>query len=61
MIDHRVWLALIMSVLAIGGCREDEQGRALGFEPGVYQGGDMPEIDGDVRAGLRERVAEQDF
>lgn len=61
MFKHRVWLIVVFSVLLLGGCREEEQGRALGFEPGVYQGGAMPEIDGDVRAGLRERVSEQDF
>lgn len=58
---HRVWPIVMLALLLTGGCREEEQGRALGFEPGVYQGGSMPEIDGDMRAGLRERVANQDF
>jgi len=61
LIEHRVWPFLMLAILVIGGCREDEQGRALGFEPGVYQGEAMPEIDGEIRAGLRERVANQDF
>ncbi len=61
LIEYRMWLILVLAILVIGGCREDEQGRVLGFQPGVYQGEAMPEIDGEIRAGLRERVANQDF
>ena len=32
-------IALVMgAVLALAGCREEEQGRPLTFEPGAYKG-----------------------
>ncbi len=55
---HR-WMttALILSaVLALAGCREEEQGRPLAFEPGVYKGEKPPALTDDQVRALQERA-----
>lgn len=47
-------LAVTMVVLA--GCDEDEQGRSLYYEKGVYQGAEDTGIDDEVRRELRQRA-----
>jgi hypothetical protein len=50
-----------VAVLALAGCREDEQARAIHADKGVYQGPDMPALDDDTREALRERAQNQNF
>ena len=52
---------LVAAVLALIGCREEEQDRLLDYEPGVYQGGALPVLDGETRDDLRQRLDAQDF
>ena len=54
---------LVLCGLALAGCREDEQGRELFFEPGNYPRGDKPELglsDDTIRS-LDERAQTQRF
>lgn len=52
---------IALALLALFACREEEQHRVLGFEQGVYQGGDMPEIDSATREALQARAQRQDY
>ena len=52
------WMKTVLilgAVLALAGCREEEQGRSLTFEPGIYRGEKPAALtDEQVRA-LQER------
>jgi len=54
-------LAVGVAVLALAGCREEEQSRPIQIEKGVYQGPEMPEIDDETREALRARAQNQNF
>lgn len=49
--------ALVLGVvaLAVAGCREEEQGRPLAFEPGVYKGEKLPPLTDDQLRALQDR------
>lgn len=54
---HR-WIttALVLGVaLAVAGCREEEQGRPLAFEPGVYKGEKPQPLAEEQLRALRDR------
>jgi hypothetical protein len=53
--------AIGLALLALLACREEEQDRALGYQPGVYQGKAMPELDAETREALRARAENQDY
>ncbi len=49
--------ALVLgAVLALAGCREDEQGRPLTFEPGVYKGEKSQPLTQDQLRALQDRA-----
>jgi hypothetical protein len=43
------------AVLVLAGCREQEQGRPLSFEPGVYQGEKLQPLSDDQLRALQDR------
>ena len=53
--------AIAFALLLLLACREEEQGRKLGYQAGVYQGAEMPELDPETRDALRQRAQNQDF
>jgi len=53
--------AIGLALLALLACREEEQDRTLGYQPGVYQGEAMPELDPETREALRARAENQSF
>lgn len=56
-----VWLAMTGIVLAMQGCREDEQNRPLTYDKGVYQGRPDQALDEQQVEALRQRTAGQKF
>ena len=55
-----VVLAAMVAVLAMAGCRDEEQ-RPRDYEPGVYKGAPDQPIDEETRRQLRERSRLQSF
>jgi len=48
--------ALVLgAVLALAGCREEEQGRPLSFDPGVYRGEKIQPLTNDQIRALQDR------
>ena len=45
--------------LTLGACREEEQGRRVMFEPGVYKGKADAPISAEAKRSLRTRVQRQ--
>lgn len=54
-------IVLMVTVLALIGCRDEEQDRLVEYQPGVYQGGAMAALDDATRDDLRQRLDAQDF
>ena len=54
-------IAAAVAILALAGCREDEQDRTLRYDKGIYSGTPMPEITDDTRDTLRDRAQAQAF
>jgi hypothetical protein len=54
----RTWLALagLVSGLAAAGCREEEQGRTVFFEPGQYRGAADEPLDAETLQALEKRT-----
>ena len=50
---------LLAAALFLGACREDEQDRVIGFEPGVYQGKADSQLNAEQEEQLRLRVGRQ--
>lgn len=50
---------LAVTMVALAGCEEDEQGRVLHQEKGVYQGEADTGLDDETRSELRERARRQ--
>ncbi len=49
-------VAVLMAAgLLLSACNEEEQGRQLNFEPGVYQGNEDTQLTQDQRDALRAR------
>ena len=46
----------LASLVLLGACREEEQGRLQSFEPGVYQGVEDTELDQETIDALRSRA-----
>lgn len=46
-------------LVALAGCRAEEQDRPQSFEPGVYQGQQDTALDADTLNDLRNRVSRQ--
>ena len=47
--------------LALIARRDEEQGRTLQYDKGVYSGAPMPVIDKETKEDLRARALHQDF
>jgi hypothetical protein len=47
----------VTAALVLGGCRENERGRPLSFEPGVYKRDKLPALTDTETKVLRERGA----
>lgn len=56
-----IWLAMICIAVAVQGCREDEQNRALAYDKGVYRGQPDQALDDQQVEALRQRAAGQQF
>lgn len=52
-------VALAGSLLLVGGCREEEQGRPLVYDKGTYQGQADEKLADDQVEALRQRAARQ--
>ena len=46
---------VVVGVLALTGCRVEDQGRPVSFEPGVYKGQKSPALTDEQRRALQER------
>ncbi len=61
-VRHRFLSALcVLAVVALGGCRESEQGRRLDTAKGVYAGPPDQALGADVREALVRRAEFQRF
>ncbi len=49
----------LMAVVLLSGCRSEEQGRVIMYEPGVYKGMKHNELSADEVQALRSRAANQ--
>ena len=59
---HKTWSLLLVSLAAVallGGCREDEQGRMLRFQKGVYLGTPDTQLQDAQVAALNKRTEGQ--
>lgn len=57
-----VWLTVaIVVTLSLVACRDEEQGRILKYNKGVYSGEPMPVIEKETREDLRTRAHHQNF
>ncbi|MEE8445494.1 MAG: hypothetical protein V3S44_09105 [Alphaproteobacteria bacterium] len=50
---------VVAASLALGACRENEQGRPLSYDKGKYAGKPDTEISAAARRGIRDRVRHQ--
>jgi hypothetical protein len=57
----KICLALVGIVLAVQGCREDEQNRPLLYDKGSYRGQPDPPLTDEQVDALRQRSAGQKF
>jgi hypothetical protein len=58
--DRRlVRLALLLLLLALPGCREDEQGRSIHFHKGSYAGPPVPPLSDAQIARLQQRAMQE--
>ena len=48
---------VVTAALLLGGCRENERGRPLSFEPGVYKRDKLPALTDAETKALRDRGA----
>ena len=55
----KVFGILSLTVIALAGCREDEQGRVTRYEPGVYKGKADTNLTEEQRRSLRQRSVYQ--
>ena len=55
------WLAIIGLAAGISACREDEQGRPLVKQKGVYEGQTDEKLDAERLDDLRSRASGQRF
>ena len=51
----KVFGILTLSVFALAGCRDEEQGRVLQYDPGVYKGKTDTNLTEEQRRILRQR------
>ena len=51
----RAALLAAIAVVALAGCRENEQDRPLEFQPHVYKGQKPPPLSGQQQRDLQER------
>ncbi len=59
---RRLATVLGLAVLvALAGCREDEQGRPLHYDKGVYQGQPDQDLREDTLEMLRQRAQHQNY
>lgn len=49
----------IAALIALAGCRAEEQGRIKDFDPGVYKGAEDQELSEDTLNTLRGRASQQ--
>jgi hypothetical protein len=60
---HKTGLVLagagVVAMLLLSGCREEEQGRILGYEKGVYLGRPDTALSDSTRDDLRQRIRHQ--
>jgi len=60
-LSRLVALALLLGAVAIGGCRDEEQGRPLSFDPGEYSGPAIPAPPEQAAQGWRTHVEKMKF
>ncbi len=51
--------SLALAVVVLGGCRAEEQGRVINYEPGVYKGKPDTQLSEVQRRTLRQRTVHQ--
>lgn len=56
-----LWSAVISLALGVVGCRDDEQGRPMTKQKGVYEGPEDETLDQDRLSDLKSRAAGQKF
>ena len=52
-------LFVALWAILFAGCRAEEQGRVIRYEPGVYKGGSFTQLSEQQRKQLRQRTAYQ--
>jgi len=56
-----VFVAAAILALGLGACREQEQGRPLAYQKGVYQGQEDPALSDEQIRDLQRRGQQQKF
>lgn len=51
-----LWLAALLSGLVLTGCRKEEQGRIVFFEPGHYRGAPHEPLSAETVQALEKRT-----
>ena len=62
MLQNKIFKNMIVVALwaiLFVGCRAEEQGRVIRYEPGVYKGGSFSQLSEPLRKQLRQRTAYQ--
>jgi hypothetical protein len=55
----RLGVVVLLGLVVVQGCREDEQDRPLVYQPGTYLGQPDPPLDPDQVSALRQRANRQ--
>lgn len=55
----RLGVVVLLGLVVVQGCREDEQDRPLVYQPGTYLGQPDPPLDPDQVNALRQRANRQ--
>ena len=55
----RLGAVVLLGLVVVQGCREDEQDRPLVYQPGTYLGQPDPPLDPDQVNALRQRANRQ--
>lgn len=58
---HVVALVAAIGMIGLAGCREDEKGRIINLEQGVYKGNPDTALDDGQVDELRSRAARQQY
>ena len=58
-LSHGALALGLAALVVLAGCREEEQGRIIGYEPGVYQGKADTPLSAETLDTLRSRASLQ--